>query len=177
MRGLGICGGLLALAGLLLPAMGQAAGGAVTAVPKLDLNRYMGTWYEIARLPSKTERRCVKDVQVLYALADKKGNFQLGTTCRLKNGTPDDYDNTGKIDKAGDGKLKLRRLYPFTSPYWVLATGPAYDWALIGTPKRKSLWILSRTPTLDPEILAQIKASAVAQGFDLAKLIVPPQGQ
>lgn len=167
--------GLLSLGALLLVTAGSAAGQTVTAVPKLDLNRYMGSWYEIARLPNKAERRCVRDVHVLYALADNKKNFQIGTSCQLQSGIPDDTRGTGKMDKAGDGKLKLRRLWPFTSPYWVLAVGPAYEWALVGIPNHKSLWILSRTPSLDAAVLAQIKATATAQGFDLAKLIVPPQ--
>ena len=147
----------------------------VTAVPKLDLNQYMGTWYELARLPNKTEKKCVANIKVLYALGDKKGTFQMGTSCDLKDGTPDDYDGTGKMDKVGDGRLKLSRLVIFSTPYWVLATGPAYEWALVGSPKHKTLWILSRTATLDPAVLTQIKSTATAQGFDLTKLITVAQ--
>ena len=147
----------------------------VTAVPRLDLNRYMGTWYEVARLPDKTEKKCVRNVRILYALGDKKGTFQMGTSCELKDGTPDDYDATGKMDKQGDGRLKLNHLVLFSTPYWVLATGPAYEWALVGSPKHKTLWILSRTATLDPAVLAQLKEMATAQGFDLSKLITVSQ--
>ena len=147
----------------------------VTAVPKLDLNRFMGTWYEIARLPNKTERRCVSDVAVLFALGESKRGFQIGTSCQLKDGTPDEYDSTGKMDKAGDGRLKLGLLWPFTSHYWVLAVGPQYEWALVGSPNHKTLWILSRTPTLDAAVLTQLKANATAAGFKLEKLIVVPQ--
>ncbi len=170
-------GGLAALAACLTSLPSTVAAQTVAAVPKLDLNGLMGTWYEIARLPNKAERHCVRNVQVLYALGDKKNTFQLGTSCLLKDGTPDSYDGTGKMDKAGDGKLKLGWLPLFTSPYWVLATGPSFEWALIGSPKHKSLWILSRTAGLDPAVLAGIKATATAQGFDLGKLIVPPQKQ
>ena len=167
----------LALALLLLGREVRSASAQnVTAVPKLDLARYMGTWYELARLPNKTERKCVANVKVLYALGDKKGTFQMGTSCDLKDGTPDDYDGTGKMDKQGDGRLKLSRLVVFSTPYWVLATGPAYEWALVGSPKHKTLWILSRTSTLDPALLAQIKNTATTQGFDLSKLITVAHG-
>ncbi len=167
----------LLLAVALLPCgAGQASGQTVSAIPKLDLDKFMGTWYEIARLPNKTERHCVSHVQVLFALGDKKGTFQMGTSCTLKDGMPDDYDNSGKLDKLHDGKLKLGILPLFTSPYWVLATGPDYEWALVGTPKHKTLWILSRNTTLDGGTLNQIKSIATAQGFDLAKLVTPSQG-
>ena len=169
-----IATGALALL-LLVSFARQAAAQTVTAVPKLDLDRYMGTWYELARLPNKTEKKCVANVKVLYALGDKKKTFQMGTSCDLKDGTPDDYDATGKMDRGGDGRLKLSRLVIFSTPYWVLATGPAYEWALVGSPKHKTLWILSRTSALDPTILAQIKSTATAQGFDLAKLITVAQ--
>ena len=155
----------------------QAAAQTVTAVPKLDLNKYMGTWYELARLPDRAEKKCEANVEVLYALGDKKGTFQMGTTCDLKDGTPDEYDGTGKIDKAGDGRLKLSRLVLLSTPYWVLATGPAYEWALVGSPKHKTLWILSRTPTLDPAVMTQIKNTATAQGFDLTRLITVTRKQ
>ena len=167
-----------ALACLLLGGKAQgAAAQTVTAVPKLDLNKFMGTWYELARLPNRTEKKCVANVKVLYALGDKKGTFQMGTSCDLKDGTPDEYDGTGKMDKAGDGRLKLSRLVLLSTPYWVLATGPAYEWALIGSPKHKTLWILSRTPTLDPAVMAQLKSTATAQGFDLTRLITVARKQ
>ena len=168
--------GVLALA-LLGGMVQKASAQTVTAVPRFDLNKYMGTWYEVARLPNKTEKKCVRDVKVLYALGDKKGTFQMGTSCDLKDGTPDDYDGTGKIDKQGDGRLKLSRLVIFSTPYWVLATGPNDEWALVGSPKHKTLWILSRSSTLDPAVLTQVKSTATAQGFDLSKLITVVQGQ
>ena len=165
------------LAGLLMGSTSRpAAAQTVTAVPRLDLNKFMGTWYELARLPDKTEKKCVRNVNVLFALGDKPRSFQMGTSCDVKDGTPDDYDGTGKASKQGDGKLKLSRLVIFSTPYWVLATGPAYEWALVGSPKHKTLWILSRTASLDPAVLAQIKNMAVAQGFHLEKLITVPQG-
>ncbi len=79
------------------------------------------------------------------------------------------------MDKAGDGKLTVTHFWPFTQKRWVLALGPAYEWALVGSPNHKSLWILSRTPTLKPEVLADIKSRAAAQGFDPARMITLPR--
>ena len=152
-----------------------ATGQTVSAVPQIDLKQYMGVWYEIARFPVKLEKRCVGDGKVLYALGDKPRSFQMGTSCRLKNGSPEEWDASGKMDKQGDGRLKLSRLELFSTKYWVLATGPADDWALVGSPNHKTLWVLSRTASLSPETLSAIEAKASGEGFDTAKLIVVHQ--
>jgi apolipoprotein D and lipocalin family protein len=62
-------------------------------------------------------------------------------------------------------------IWPFARKYWVLAIGEAYDWALVGDPNHKSLWVLSRTNTVTPELLEEIERRAVAEGFDIAKLV------
>lgn len=160
---------------LLLAMVRISSAQAVSAVPKLDLNRYMGVWYEIAELPIKAERRCASDGRVLYALGDKKDSFQMGTFCEQKNGSPGSWGANGKMDKTGDGRLKLSRLVLFHKKYYVLATGPDYDWALVGTPNHKMLWVLSRESTLAPDALAQLKSKASAFGFKTDKLVTLPQ--
>ena len=157
--------------GLWLPATwAQAGAGAVSAVPKLDLNRYLTAWNVQAWLPSKAEKRCAADVDVLYAFGDKPGTFQLGTFCRLANGSIQEWGNIGKVDKAGGGKLKLRHWVLLSRPYWVLAVGQDYQWALVGTPNHKQLWVLSRAVALEPAAMAEIQRLARAQGFDPGKL-------
>ena len=151
----------------LIPASAQT----VTAVPTFDLNKYMGVWYEIARLPDKKEKRCLSDAIVLYTLADKRNHFQMVTSCQIKAANSDAWNATGVVDKAGDGKLKITYIRPFSAKYWMLAEGPGSEWALVGSPNHKTLWILSRARSLQPEVLAEIKSKAAAQGFDLAKLI------
>ena len=163
--------------GLGCAACQTAVAQTVSAVPKLDLKQYMGVWYEIARFPVKSEKRCTGEGKVLYALGDRPGSFQMGTSCRLKNGTPDEWDANGKMDKLGDGRLKLSRLELFSTKYWVLALGPAYDWALVGSPNHKTLWVLSRTVTLSPDVLTAIEAKASAEGFETGKLIMVHQAQ
>ena len=166
-----VTGAVFALASLVILPQSAAAAGPVSAVPRLDLSRYMGQWYVVARIPTKKEKRCLSDNLVLYALGEKPRTFQMGTFCTVKGGNPDDLNTTGKMDKLGTGKLKLSHLVLFSTKYWVLATGPDYEWALVGTPNHKALWVLSRTAALSPEIYAGIGGTATAEGFDVAKLV------
>lgn len=159
----------LVLGLLCLPshAMAQRA----AAVPRLDLHRYMGQWYVISRIPTKAEKRCLSDNLVLYAIGERPRSFQMGTFCTVKGGNPDDLNASGTMDKRGTGALKLSHLVLFSRKYWVLATGADYDWALVGSPNHKTLWVLSRAVTLSPESRAEIEKAASAQGFNPGRLI------
>lgn len=165
--------------GLIALGLGLMHSGAVAqsagAVPKLDLNRFVGVWYEMARLPNKMEKRCKQNDTILYALGTKDGTFQMGIFCKVKPDLSNEWDANGKMDKSGDGRLKVTHLWPFHKKFWVLATGPAYEWALVGSPNHKTLWLLSRSAEMSPAVLAQIEASASAARFDTAKLIPVPQ--
>jgi apolipoprotein D and lipocalin family protein len=165
----------LLLLAFLLSAATITAAQSVNAVPKLDLDRYMGTWYEVARYPAKPENHCLSDAEVLYALGDKKNTFQVVISCTIKDNNSDFWNTKGKIDKAGDGELKMSHFVLFSKKYWVLAIGQDYEWVLVGSPNHKSLWVLSRTTTLKPEVLAEIEAKAVEEGFQASKLKNMPQ--
>ena len=143
----------------------------ISVVPKFDLNRYIGTWHEIAKYPNKVERNCIAEEVVLFALADKPNRFQMVASCRIRNESSDARNADGSINRNGDGKLKLARIWPFSNKYWVFAVGPAYEWALVGDPNHKSLWILSRTMVLTPEVVAEIENKVAAEGFDSTKLV------
>jgi apolipoprotein D and lipocalin family protein len=156
----------------LFAATHVASAQTATPIPKLDLNQYMGTWYQIASYPTKTEKHCLSDAMTLYALGDKRDSFQVVTSCKIKDDNTDSWDSKGKMDKASDGKLQVSHFLIFSKKYWVLATGPAYEWSLVGSPNHKCLWVLSRTTTLQPEALAEIKAKAAAEGFDPSKLVI-----
>jgi apolipoprotein D and lipocalin family protein len=147
----------------------------VTPIPKLDLNQYTGTWYEMARYPIKREKECIGEEMMLYALGDKPNSFQLVTSCKIKDDNSDSWNGKGKMDKTGNGELNVLSIWPFHTKYWVLAIDPAYEWALVGSPNHKSLWILSRATTIKPETLAEIEAKAAAEGFDTSKLKPMPQ--
>lgn len=149
---------------------------AVTPVPKLDLNKFTGTWYEMARYPNKRQKHCTKDAIVLIAKGDKNDHIQIVTSCETKTPYAEVKIGTGKAqDKSGDGKLKVSYMWPFTSKYWVLAYGEDYSWTLIGSPNHKNLWILSKTPTLKPDVLSEIQAKATAEGFTMGELVTTQQ--
>jgi apolipoprotein D and lipocalin family protein len=165
----------LAIATLLLAIPHPARAQRVAAVPNLDLTRFMTSWYQVAAFPVRAQKHCLSNLLVLYALGDKQNSFQVVTSCQIKDDNPDYWNASGKLDPTGSGRLRLRRLLIFHTGYWVIATGPSYEWALVGNPNHHSLWVLSKSPTLAPTVLTQIEAAATAAGFKTAKLVQLPQ--
>ena len=167
-----IAGGVAGLC-LLLAGTGELRGDAPTAVAKLDLVKFTGAWYEVARYPKGPEKNCVSQPMSMIAKGSKPGRLQLVHTCGVKNGDTDVRNGViMAANKRVDGELKRSYLWPFSSKYWVLALGPDYAWALVGSPNHKELRVLSRTARMKPEVLAEIETKAAAQGFDPNKLIV-----
>jgi apolipoprotein D and lipocalin family protein len=167
----------LALGGVWL---GMLATGAVaqsvTPVPSLDASRFLGTWFEIARLPDGAEKKCVGDAFMTYASDYKKGSFQIVDSCKRKDGTQNVRNRNGKrADKIGDGKLKVQTIWPFSAKYWIVGVGPDYAWALLATPNRKKLWVLSKTAVLPADQLLAANAMASSQGFNVGKLVTVSQ--
>jgi apolipoprotein D and lipocalin family protein len=146
---------------------------AATSFVKLDPDHFAGTWYEIARYPTKREKNCANDAVLLVAVGDKPNQYQLETSCTDKKAYNDTRNFTANSN--GSGVLHIRTLWPFSRPLWILATGPNYEWALAGTPNHKNLWIYSKTLTLSSESIAAIKTRATAQGFSPEKLIFTEQ--
>ena len=163
-------GGMLATAMLLgMTAAGRAQ--AVTPVAQLDLNRFVGQWYEIARLPDKPQKHCSANAFRLYAASDKKDRFAEVQSCMVKPGDSQIANLNGRQDKSGNGKLAVKYFVLFHHKRWILALAPDYSWALMGDPKHKTLWVLSRTADMNPAVLAQAEIQATAQGFDVSKLV------
>ncbi len=163
---------LLFSAAALAPAAAQTP----TPIPHLDFQKIVGSWYEIARLPNKLEKHCASDAVQLYTPSFKPSRFAVVDSCREKDGSIDTRNAKGKAqDKSGDGKLRIAHTWPFYRKFWVLALAPDAQWLLIGSPNHKYLWILAHTPTLPAATLADVKARAAAQGFDISKLVPTPQ--
>ncbi len=167
--------GAAMLLGMMLGVLGTGCAQAATAVPVLDLDRFLGQWYQIARLPDKAEKKCAANVFALYAASDRKGRFSEVRSCMVKPGDNDIANEDGRQDKSGDGRLSVTHLVLLHQKRWVLAIAPDYSWALLGDPKHKSLWVLSRTATLSDAVLADVKGRAAAQGFDVGKLLMVKQ--
>lgn len=154
----------------------------VEAVPRLDLDRFMGQWFEIARTPNSHERECARDVVSTYERISDAA-VDIASACRHTDGEEERGNVIAHVrDPVSKSKLELRYApralgwLPFVwDDYWVLTIAPTYAYALIGEPSRESLWILARTPTLDDATYDELVAVAAAQGFDTGKLARTPQ--
>jgi apolipoprotein D and lipocalin family protein len=154
------------------PAVTSTSAPPLTTVDSVDLERYQGVWFEIARLPVSFEKKCAQDVSATYALRPD-GKMQVVNSCRKGNGS-ESVSNGTAVRASKDGpasRLKVTFFWPFSGSYWVLDLDPDYRWALVGTPDRKGLWILSRKPALDRETTDKLIASARAKGFAVDRLI------
>ena len=141
-------------------------------VAKVDLKRYQGLWYEIARLPNFFERK-LKCASATYTLRDdgkitvlNKGNY---------------IDDPGKTaesegvawipDKESPAKLKVRFFWPFSGNYWILYLDENYKYVLVGEPNLKYLWILSREKKMDDRTYNMLLQLAIDNGYDVNAII------
>ena len=149
-------------------------------VARVDLDRYMGTWYEIARLPMFFQRHCASDVTASYS-QQPNGTIKVDNQCKQKDGKV--IQSIGQATQNGESTSRLKvtflpqglRWLPFgKADYWVLALDDNYQHALVGTPNHKYLWVLSRTPTMDENTYHQFVTIAQQQGYDVSKLQKTP---
>lgn len=140
-------------------------------VAHVDLQRYMGRWYEIARYPNRFERKCVEDITATYELRPD-GRVSVVNSCGKATGGRSVASGWAKvIDTATNAKLRVTFFWPFFGDYWVLELGRNYEYAVIGEPSGKYLWILSRTPQMDEVTYSDITGRLAANGYDAARLI------
>ncbi len=149
-----------------------------STIQKLDLERYMGTWYEIARFDHRFERNLV-GVTATYQLRPD-GKITV-INAGFKNSFEGKYKAAkGKAKQPNPnepGKLKVSFFLFFYADYYIFELDEDYEWALIGSSSDKYLWILSRTPVLEKETLDLILKKARRRGFDTSKLIWVEQKQ
>jgi len=146
-------------------------------VPALDLQRYLGRWYEVARYQHGFEKTLV-GATAEYALRDdgKVSVLNSGFRKTLEGKYTDVKAVAWRPDDAVPGALKVKFFGLFTSDYLVFGLDDIdYQWALVGNNSRKYLWFLSRTPEVAPELLEKMQGIAEAQGYDLSKLYIVPQ--
>ena len=143
-----------------------------TTVKELDIERYMGPWYEIARFDHSFERGLVGCMANYELQSD--GKVKVTNTGYRKSLDGKFKESVGKAYRPDDnapGKLKVSFFLNFYSDYNVLELSPDYRYALIGSKTDRYLWILSRTPRLSPDELEFLLSSAKARGYDTTKLI------
>ncbi len=142
------------------------------AVGYVDLQRYLGKWYEIATIPQRFQKGCV-GVTAEYSLR-KNGDIQVVNTCL--EGTLDGKVRQARgkarvVDRTTNARLKVTFFWPFWGAYWVIELDDDYQWAVVGHPSRKYLWILSRSPQMDEALYARLLESIADKGYDLAGIV------
>jgi len=155
---------------------GCASGPPLAVVPEVDLGRYMGLWYEIARYPVSFQKGCVA-VTAEYSL-NRDGTVKVRNACRkgTLDGPPKSIDGTARVpDPAVPAKLKVRFFWFFEGDYWIIDLGKNYQYAAVGTPRRSMLWVLSREPQMDERLYQEIVSRLAAKGFDPGRLVRTPQ--
>jgi len=148
----------------------------VRVVSDMDIDRYAGQWHEIAHLPVSFQKKCVGDITATYSLRSD-GRISVLNRCRVDDGGYLQAEGIARAVEGEPGKLQVRFAPDWLSwlplvwaDYWVIALDPDYQWAMVGEPDRRYLWILSRTPDMPDGQLQALKTRAEAMGYDLAPL-------
>jgi len=136
----------------------------------VDLQSYLGRWYEIARYEQRFERGCV-GVTATYSLRPD-GKIEVLNRCRKPNGRFSEARGSAKIvEGSSNAKLKVSFFGPFSGDYWVLDHAEDYSWSIVGEPSGRYLWILARTAYPPIERTEQLIGRARAMGYDTSMLI------
>lgn len=145
-------------------------------VAHVELDRYLGKWYEIASYPQRFQKGC-HCTTAEYTLSEK-GYIIVENRCNkgAVNGKKSYIKGKAFVEKnSGNARLKVQFFWPFKGKYWIIDLADDYSYAVVSHPNRKYLWILSRTSKMDPAVFQQVMARLEANGFELSKLEITHQ--
>ncbi|WP_353155563.1 lipocalin family protein [Herminiimonas fonticola] len=150
----------------------------VKPVAQVDLTRYVGKWYEIARFPNGFQKDCVANVSAQYNKRED-GEIDVINRCKERDGKQEEVIGRARVaDKVSNAKLKVRFAPDWLSwlsfvwaDYWIIDLAPDYSIAAVGESSREYLWILARTPTIPASEYEVIVNRITEQGFDTSKLV------
>jgi apolipoprotein D and lipocalin family protein len=148
----------------------------LTVVPAVDLQKYAGTWFEIARLPFSFESK-LKCITATYSLR-KDGNIDVLNKGHLISDPVKIKSSKGKAfipDKKVPAKLKVQFFWPFKGDYWIMELDKEYKYVMIGEPSYKYLWILAREKKIDQAVMDKLFRKATDAGYNLTNLILTEQ--
>jgi apolipoprotein D and lipocalin family protein len=163
-------------------AVAQQSDQAVKTIASLDVPRYLGTWYEIAKFPNWFQKKCISNTKAVYT-AKPDGNIRVLNSCKTASGETSEAEGLARQIGAKDSpKLEVRFAPAWLSflpmvwgDYWVIDLDPQYQLAAVSDPSREYLWVLSRTPQLDPKAYADLLQRLQQQRFDIQKLELTSQ--
>jgi apolipoprotein D and lipocalin family protein len=151
----------------------------LASVAALDIERYLGTWQQVALIPNRFQAHCVGDTTAEYSRLPA-GRLRVRNRCRLADGRFDEVQGVARPNAAygRPGVLQVRfapawlSFLPFVwGDYWIMALTEDYSAALIGAPSREYLWILARKKPLPAAVMAEFRNIAAAAGFDVSRLV------
>ncbi len=140
-------------------------------VKYVDLKKYAGLWYEVAKIPNSFQDQCIKGTTAKYILMED-GEIKVINSCIDEDGEVDDADGIARIaDRKSNAKLEVSFFSifgwrPVWGDYWIIGLDENYNWAIVGTPSRKYGWVLSRTPKLENETMEKIFLILKDQGYN-----------
>ena len=153
----------------------------VKPIAALDVPRYMGTWYEIAKFPNRFQAKCTANTRARY-LAQTDGSVQVLNSCMTADGAIDALGLAKQVGSATSPKLQVRFapawlawLPQVWGDYWVIDLDADYQLAAVSDAKREYLWVLSRTPQVNAKSYDSLLERLKAQHFDVQKLEASPQ--
>lgn len=172
------------LVGLGMATMAYAQTKPLHVVEKVELDKYLGVWYEVARNPMYFQNKCDRDVSATYTL-NENGNIAVDNRCYAQDGKLNQSSGEAFVQNAPfNSKLKvsflpesIRWLPVGRGDYWILKIADDYQTVLVGEPKRKYMWVLSRSAQPDPAVVKEYLDYAQSVGFDLSDIIHTKQTQ
>jgi apolipoprotein D and lipocalin family protein len=145
--------------------------GEPVTVSHVDLNRYVGTWYEIAKIPNPFQRKCAMNTTATYSLRSD-GRIEVVNRCVEADGSENIAKGVAKVvDTVSNAKLevsfvRILGLQLFWGDYWIIGLDKDYKYAVVGTPSRKYGWILGRAPQLSKVEMDTINDILRTQGYN-----------
>lgn len=148
----------------------------LSTVSRVEIERYVGTWYEIASFPQSFQEGCTGTTATYNARED--GELDVINRCHLDSldGELDVAEGRARVvDEKTNAKLEVSFFRPFWGDYWVIELGHDYEYAVVGHPSRDYLWILSRTPQMDPSLYEDLISKLKEKGYEIERLRVTQQ--
>jgi apolipoprotein D and lipocalin family protein len=162
---------LLLAAGCSQPPVNRNSDTPLATVAAVDTGRYLGRWYEFARLPNSFEKDC-EGVTADYSMRED-GMISVVNTCRI--GAPDGEIKRAKgkariIDTETNARLEVSFFGPFYGDYWIIHLADDYSLSIVGEPEGRYLWILTREPTINDDARAEAMSVLTSFGYDISQL-------
>lgn len=154
-----------------LALVGCSSNQPLETVDSVDLQRYQGTWYEIASFPQRFQKGC--HCTTATYTATQEDFVVVENRCRKDSINGEESYIKGKayiVENTNNAKLEVEFFWPFKGDYWIIDLDKNYQYAVVGHPNREYLWILSRTPQMSDSLYSEITKRIADKGFDLSIL-------